>query len=110
MSTLRASAILARVCKSGWLVFVHHLETVTGSLPTCSASYRFVLPASAKAPLILFNLSMFIIIMFGANILIFFETKSNSKENLLLICIFMITTSDYGYCTDAVCSKKVRII
>lgn len=33
MLTFSNSEIFASVCKSGWVVFVHHLETVTGSLP-----------------------------------------------------------------------------
>ena len=42
MLTLSKSDIFASVCKFGCEVFVHHLLTVTGSLPSCSASHLFV--------------------------------------------------------------------
>lgn len=58
MLTLSNSEIFASVCKSGCVVFVHHLETVTGSLPNWPTSQTPVLPASANAPLILFRFSM----------------------------------------------------
>ena len=50
--------IFASICKSGCVVFVHHLETVTGSFPNLPASQTPVLPASANTPLILFRFSM----------------------------------------------------
>ena len=52
------SEIFASVCKSGCVVLVHHLVTVTGSFPNWPASQTPVLPASANAPLILFRFSM----------------------------------------------------
>lgn len=55
MLMLISSAILERVYKSGWEVLVHHLETVTGSLPNCSASHLPVCPVSANTAFILFS-------------------------------------------------------
>jgi len=49
------SAISVNVCKSGLEVLVHNLETVTGSLPNCSACHLLVCPVSANTAFILFN-------------------------------------------------------
>lgn len=54
-STPSNTAISESVYKSGWEVLVHHLETVTGSLPSCSASHLPVWPVSAKTAFILFS-------------------------------------------------------
>lgn len=37
-----SSAILLRVYKSGWVVLVHHLDTVVGLTSNCSASHLLV--------------------------------------------------------------------
>ena len=55
VSTFKIRDISYNVCKSGWEVLVHHLETVTGSLPNCSASHLPVWPVSAKTAFILFS-------------------------------------------------------
>ena len=39
LSTFKISDTFYNVYKSGWDVLVHHLDTVTGSLPNCSASH-----------------------------------------------------------------------
>ena len=58
ISIFNKSDIFDKVCKSGWVVFVHHLEMVTGSLPSCSANHLLVRPASASTALSLFKFSM----------------------------------------------------
>lgn len=55
MSIFKISEIFCNVYKSGWEVLVHHLETVTGSLPNCSASHLPVWPVSANTAFILFS-------------------------------------------------------
>lgn len=55
VSIFNNSAIVLIVYKSGWEVLVHHLETVTGSLPNCSASHLPVWPVSANTAFILFS-------------------------------------------------------
>ncbi len=55
LSTFRRFEISLSVYKSGWEVFVHHLETVTGSLPNCWASHLPVWPVSANTAFILFS-------------------------------------------------------
>ena len=55
MSTFNKLTIEFNVYKSGWEVFVHHLETVNGSLPNCSASHLPVCPVSANTAFILFS-------------------------------------------------------
>jgi len=47
-STLRHFAISSRVSSPGCDVFVHHLLTVAGSLPSCSASHLLVFFRSAS--------------------------------------------------------------
>ena len=47
-STFSSSAIFIKFAKSGWHVFVHHLETVPWSLPNCSANHLFVIFFSAR--------------------------------------------------------------
>ena len=54
-SVFNISAIFCKVYKSGWEVLVHHFETVTGSLPNCSASHLPVYPVSANTAFILFS-------------------------------------------------------
>ena len=83
-----ASAIFERVDKSGCEVLVHHLETVTGSLPTFSASQIFVLPASANAPLILFNFFHCCELTLDANLINYFGIKERCRENLLYFMLF----------------------
>lgn len=53
MGALRTVEIFCRVYRSGWVVLVHHFETVTGSLPNCSASHLPVCPVSASTAFIL---------------------------------------------------------
>ena len=48
MSTSSSSATRVNVYKSGWLVFVHHFDTVAGSLSSCSASHLLVRSVSAS--------------------------------------------------------------
>lgn len=52
MGVLRTVEIFCRVYRSGWVVLVHHFETVTGSLPNCSASHLPVCPVSASTAFI----------------------------------------------------------
>lgn len=47
-STSKSLAILSRVFKSGWTVFLHHLLTVQVDLPNCSASHFPVLSFSTR--------------------------------------------------------------
>lgn len=42
MPILSFSAIRFKVCKSGWLTLVHHLETVEGFLPNSAANHLLV--------------------------------------------------------------------
>ena len=53
MGALRTVEIFCRVYRSGWVVLVHHFDTVTGSLPNCSASHLPVCPVSASTAFIL---------------------------------------------------------
>ena len=53
MGVLRTVEIFCRVYRSGWVVLVHHFDTVTGSLPNCSASHLPVCPVSASTAFIL---------------------------------------------------------
>ena len=76
MSTFNNSEIFDKVCKSGWVVLVHHFETVTGSRPICLANHRFVLPASANVPLILFSFFIANKLMLDANILKYIEKQT----------------------------------
>ena len=52
MGALRTVEIFCRVYRSGWVVLVHHFDTVTGSLPNCSASHLPVCPVSASTAFI----------------------------------------------------------
>ena len=47
-STSKSLAILPRVSKFGWTVFLHHLLTVQVDLPNCSASHFPVLSFSTR--------------------------------------------------------------
>ena len=47
--------MFTKVSSGGWLLFVHHLLTVAGSLPNCSANHLLVCCLSAKTALILFR-------------------------------------------------------
>lgn len=73
------SDIRCSVYKSGWAALVHHLETVAGSLPNCSASHLPVCPVSANTAFIRFNfnrsvfVSMIDLLNLNANIAITFE-------------------------------------
>ena len=51
MSTSRTLAIFVKVSMLGWLVLVHHLETVASSLPSCSANHLLVRFVSASTTL-----------------------------------------------------------
>ena len=53
IGALRTVEIFCRVYRSGWVVLVHHFDTVTGSLPNCSASHLPVCPVSASTAFIL---------------------------------------------------------
>ena len=48
MSTSKTLAMFTRVSSGGWLLLVHHLLTVAGSLPNCSANHLFVRFCSAR--------------------------------------------------------------
>lgn len=60
---------------------MHHLETVAGSLPNCSASHLPVCPVSANTAFIRFNLSrsvfvsMIDLLNLNANLAIIIELK-----------------------------------
>ncbi|EJX02077.1 hypothetical protein EVA_09819 [gut metagenome] len=54
MFTPSTSAILDSIVRSGWIVLVHHLETVALSRPTWFANHFPVLPVSARTAFIRF--------------------------------------------------------
>lgn len=59
------SDIRCSVYKSGWAALVHHLETVAGSLPNCSASHLPVRFCSTKTTFSLFIRSVWVAILFA---------------------------------------------
>ena len=61
-STSKHSAILTSVSKFGCMVLVHHLDTVPGSFPICSANHLLVRFFSAKTTFKRF-MSLFILSM-----------------------------------------------
>lgn len=76
MGVLRTVEIFCRVYRSGWVVLVHHFETVTGSLPNCSASHLPVCPVSAS--------TAFIRLIFCRSAFASITNKLNSNANLLI--------------------------
>lgn len=95
--TFKIEDISFNVYKSGWEVLVHHLETVTGPLPNCSASHFPVCPVSANTAFIRFNLShsVFVYIIdllnLNANLVIIFELKmENVLYNMLCVGSFKV--------------------
>lgn len=108
ISIFNKSDILDNVCKSGWVVFVHHFEMVTGSLPSCSANHLLVWPASASTALSLFKFSMDNKIKFWCKFNKLPRNNHQCPENLHQInkksLISSNTTSYYTF------SQKTRIV
>ena len=76
IGALRTVEIFCRVYRSGWVVLVHHFDTVTGSLPNCSASHLPVCPVSAS--------TAFILLIFCRSAFASITNKLNSNANLLI--------------------------
>lgn len=81
MSTSSNSATRVKVYRSGWLVLVHHFDTVAGSLSSCSASHLLVRSVSANTALIRFIRSILISIYLILNAKII-EIIGNACTNL----------------------------
>ena len=77
------SAILANVCRSGWCILVHHLLTVTGETPSCSASHLLVFWFSTRTTLSLLRGLSFIFI------------KLKSSANIIKDCDITKFISNY---------------
>lgn len=58
MSTSRSLAIAKKVSMLGWVVLVHHFDTVAGSFPSVSANHLLVFSFSTKTTLSLFTLAI----------------------------------------------------
>ena len=72
MSIFNNSAFFFNVYKSGWVVFVHHLETVAGFTPSSSDSHFPVLLCSVRTTFILFRFNFIVKrFTFNAKIVLF---------------------------------------
>ena len=81
--TLRVWAILVSISNDGCILLEHHLETVEGSLPSCSASHLPVFFCSAKTTFSLFK--SFILLQF---IGVFRKFNTRRVENKINSFIF----------------------
>ena len=88
-STFNSLAIVSRVSRSGCLLFVHQLETVTVDLFNYSAGHLPVLPFSTNTTLILFNFSMRIDFYVQRNIIIFYIINEICLININNTYIFV---------------------
>lgn len=69
------------VAKSGWVVLVHHLETVVWLTPNCSASHLLVLFFFTNTNFNWFKSStVFQFIALDANLVIFFEQATIQNQ------------------------------
>lgn len=85
-STSSMSAILSSVCNDGWVVLLHHFESVTGETPSSCANHFAVLFFSTKTSFNLFKslLSMINQLNFRAKLFPFFEINERKTEKLNL--------------------------
>ena len=81
--TLRVWAILVSISKEGCILLEHHLETVEGSLPSCSASHLPVFFCSTKTTFSLFK--SFILLQF---IGVFRKFSASRDKNKIKFFIF----------------------
>lgn len=77
-----SSAILSSVGKVGWVMLLHHFDTVTGVTPSCPASHTPVLSFSTSTSFKRFNffLSIFKNLNSGANIANIIEKMTNLSD------------------------------
>ena len=88
ISTSSKSAIFNRQATSGWEVLVHHLLTVDGFTPNCSANHLLVRFFSTRTNLILFTSSMLIGVLChkDSDLLSFIATERHfSAENYFFL-------------------------
>ena len=78
------SAILSSVCSDGWVVLLHHFDSVTGETPSSCANHFAVLFFSTKTSFNLFKslLSMINQLNFRAKLFPFFEINEGKTEKL----------------------------
>lgn len=72
--------------KSGWVVFVHHLETVAGFTPSSLDSHLPVLLCSVRTTFILLRINFIVKrFTFNAKIVLFFVNEKNYGNYLVNI-------------------------
>lgn len=84
MSTSSSSEISANVFKSGWILLVHHFDTVAWSFPNCSASHLFVFWCSTST-----TFSRFRILFITQNIGIWCKNNNISWNNQRKLAFFI---------------------
>ena len=90
-SIFSRSEISFKVYKSGWEVLVHHLETVTGSLPNCSGA----ICQCDRFPLILLLFYLVFDVLFLSPL----NNKLNLNANLIIFSLM----------TKGLCSIRYKI-